>query len=226
MFCPQCRAEYRAGFSRCSDCDVALVDSLVDENAMSPITKTSVREERLFQYPLEWVKTRRFKEEYELHSGDNVVATLKCGGSEDDATGQSVEGCWTFNQGLSKTTIRVCDSDTDLALFQWARPFRRQGNSNWLSELGPWLKPGPMTGTLMFSGGGKFRLTTKSFFGRNWEFQTETGTPLVRFTAGARFFPRFSTEVEILPTAGELSSLWVLVFLAGYFGIATFRASS
>ena len=28
MFCPQCRAEYRAGFVRCSDCNVELVDHL------------------------------------------------------------------------------------------------------------------------------------------------------------------------------------------------------
>jgi Putative prokaryotic signal transducing protein len=31
MFCPQCRAEYRAGFRRCSDCDVELVDQLPTE---------------------------------------------------------------------------------------------------------------------------------------------------------------------------------------------------
>src|SRR5260370_36574106 len=28
MFCPQCRAEYRGGFFRCSDCDIPLVDQL------------------------------------------------------------------------------------------------------------------------------------------------------------------------------------------------------
>jgi hypothetical protein len=28
MFCPQCKAEYRTGFTRCSDCDVNLVSSL------------------------------------------------------------------------------------------------------------------------------------------------------------------------------------------------------
>ena len=28
MFCPQCKAEYRDGFSRCSDCDIALVAEL------------------------------------------------------------------------------------------------------------------------------------------------------------------------------------------------------
>ena len=28
MFCPQCKAEYRAGFTKCSDCDVDLVKEL------------------------------------------------------------------------------------------------------------------------------------------------------------------------------------------------------
>src|SRR5271156_5106593 len=28
MFCPDCKAEYRPGFTRCSDCDVALVEQL------------------------------------------------------------------------------------------------------------------------------------------------------------------------------------------------------
>jgi hypothetical protein len=28
MFCPNCRAEYRAGFAQCSDCEVNLVESL------------------------------------------------------------------------------------------------------------------------------------------------------------------------------------------------------
>ena len=28
MFCPQCKAEYRSGFTRCADCDVELVDQL------------------------------------------------------------------------------------------------------------------------------------------------------------------------------------------------------
>jgi hypothetical protein len=30
LFCPKCGAEYREGFCRCADCDVALVDSLPD----------------------------------------------------------------------------------------------------------------------------------------------------------------------------------------------------
>ncbi len=30
MFCPKCKAEYRVGFTLCSDCGVALVDLLPD----------------------------------------------------------------------------------------------------------------------------------------------------------------------------------------------------
>jgi hypothetical protein len=33
MFCPECRAEYRAGFTRCSDCDVDLVQELSESHA-------------------------------------------------------------------------------------------------------------------------------------------------------------------------------------------------
>jgi hypothetical protein len=32
MFCPECRAEYRAGFTHCSDCDVDLVESLPESD--------------------------------------------------------------------------------------------------------------------------------------------------------------------------------------------------
>jgi len=40
MFCPECKAEYRAGFTRCSDCDVDLVEalSLSDNSAKNELT--------------------------------------------------------------------------------------------------------------------------------------------------------------------------------------------
>jgi len=31
MFCPQCKAEYRQGFTRCADCDVELVENYVEQ---------------------------------------------------------------------------------------------------------------------------------------------------------------------------------------------------
>ena len=35
MFCPQCKAEYRPGFTHCSDCDVDLVEKLPEEEPLS-----------------------------------------------------------------------------------------------------------------------------------------------------------------------------------------------
>jgi hypothetical protein len=35
MFCPGCKAEYRAGFTRCSDCNVALVEHLEETHVHS-----------------------------------------------------------------------------------------------------------------------------------------------------------------------------------------------
>ena len=40
MICPQCETEYREGITRCSDCDVALVDDLATaayDEALSPL---------------------------------------------------------------------------------------------------------------------------------------------------------------------------------------------
>ena len=36
MFCPVCKAEYRQGFRRCADCDVALVDVLPTQAMVTP----------------------------------------------------------------------------------------------------------------------------------------------------------------------------------------------
>ena len=43
MFCPQCRVEYRPGFTHCTDCDVDLVhESLLDPGAHHQVRKTDV----------------------------------------------------------------------------------------------------------------------------------------------------------------------------------------
>lgn len=39
MFCPQCKAEYRPGFTRCADCDVELVENYA-EAARHPLAKS------------------------------------------------------------------------------------------------------------------------------------------------------------------------------------------
>jgi hypothetical protein len=44
MFCPQCEVEYRAGFSRCSDCDVDLVERLAEPGSDPEPSDVSLRE--------------------------------------------------------------------------------------------------------------------------------------------------------------------------------------
>jgi hypothetical protein len=43
MFCPECKAEYRPGFTRCSDCDVDLVEALSPaDNSANELTDSSL----------------------------------------------------------------------------------------------------------------------------------------------------------------------------------------
>ena len=41
-YCPECRYEYRAGFSRCPDCDVSLVEELPEEKVERPVETVCV----------------------------------------------------------------------------------------------------------------------------------------------------------------------------------------
>jgi hypothetical protein len=45
MYCPQCKAEYRRGFTRCSDCDVELVENYV-EAVRHPLAKKVAASEK------------------------------------------------------------------------------------------------------------------------------------------------------------------------------------
>jgi hypothetical protein len=51
MYCPQCRAEYRDGFTECSDCRVALIDAAPAE----PDWIHTVREARRRHTRLGWI---------------------------------------------------------------------------------------------------------------------------------------------------------------------------
>jgi hypothetical protein len=52
MICPNCKAEYREGFTRCNDCDVYLVNSLPEIKETSveepQVTKEDINEDLTF----------------------------------------------------------------------------------------------------------------------------------------------------------------------------------
>ncbi|MGH9733627.1 MAG: hypothetical protein ACRD8A_03420 [Candidatus Acidiferrales bacterium] len=54
MFCPSCKAEYRQGFTRCSDCDVDLVSHLPTD-----VPTNAIREEDRDRPTLLWTGTSR-----------------------------------------------------------------------------------------------------------------------------------------------------------------------
>src|SRR4029077_1092326 len=45
MFCPECKAEYRQGFTRCADCDVDLVENYA-EALRHPLAKKAIASEK------------------------------------------------------------------------------------------------------------------------------------------------------------------------------------
>jgi hypothetical protein len=70
MFCPECNAEYREGFARCSDCDVPLVDALPPEE-MDPIRGS---EEATVFVTRDMVEAETVKELLEVNGIDAYIS--------------------------------------------------------------------------------------------------------------------------------------------------------
>jgi hypothetical protein len=143
---------------------------------------------------LKWVQPSAWKMEYELHAADELIATLRFRSSFGSfATAESADGCWTFKRvgfWQTRVTIRVCGSETDIALFK---------NNTWSGG-----------GTLELPDGQKI-LATTNLWQTNLELKNETGEVLVRFkTAG---FLHLSVTVEIQPGAAGVPELpWLVMF--------------
>jgi len=71
---------------------------------------------------LKWVQPSAWKMQYELRTGDELIATLRFRSSFGSfATAESEDGCWTFKRvGFWRTraTIRGCESETNIAMFK------------------------------------------------------------------------------------------------------------
>ena len=79
---------------------------------------------------LKWLQPNWLKMEYELHAGEEVVATLRFRSSFGTlATAQSADGCWTFKRvGFSKpasrcalVTAKTSQASGDLKLIHSSR---------------------------------------------------------------------------------------------------------
>ena len=78
MFCPQCKAEYRAGFIRCSDCDVELVSQL-------PVDPIPVDPARSLVDHLELVVVRTYTNQFDA---DVARSALEAAGIEPVLRGE------------------------------------------------------------------------------------------------------------------------------------------
>jgi hypothetical protein len=160
-----------------------------------------------YQRPLKWVQPKMFHEAYELRSGDELIATLTFRGiASTFATSESEDGTWTFKRvgfWQNKATIRNFGSDKDLAVFK---------NNTWTSG-----------GTLLFTNGNSYKATT-NFWMTNYEFQKESGEPIIRFKYGGVF--HLSSEVDILPEARTLPEIPILVMFGWYLAVMLYMDSS
>jgi hypothetical protein len=146
---------------------------------------------------LKWVQPSAMKMNYELHAGDEVAATLRFRSSWGTfAKGEGADGCWTFKRvgfWQTRVTIRVCDADTEIALFR---------NNTWTGG-----------GTLELSDGRRLRATTNLWQTQS-EFQDEAGEALIRLRSAGLI--HLSAIVEIQPSARRLPELPWIVMLGWY----------
>lgn len=147
--------------------------------------------------PLKWTQPSAFRMQYELLSGEEVLAALAFRSSFGTlATAETADGCWTFKRvGFWQTrlTIRPCGEEEDLAVFK---------NNTWSGG-----------GTLEFPDGRIFRATT-NFWKTRLEFHNLADEVLVVFHSGGFF--HLSADVEITPNGASAPELPLVLCLGLY----------
>jgi hypothetical protein len=155
---------------------------------------------------LTWTQTVSGVDDYELHAGAQLVATLyfppSWGVKESAATGETSDGCWMFNSHWGDgASISTCGAD---------------------HELGRFTKDKGDTGAVELPGGRQLLLVPLT----NWmsrpavrELQTESGAPLARLTITPGW-TRLSGTVLIHPAAANLPELPWAVILMWYLAMA------
>ncbi|MEJ7653483.1 MAG: hypothetical protein WKH64_09180 [Chloroflexia bacterium] len=157
---------------------------------------------------LVWRKPRSLKEEYELHAGDDVAATLHWPRSYGSLAEAAAEGgSWTFKRSgfwRVRATIRTAGSDADIAVF----------DPRWTGD-----------GALTFATGATYRWERAHFWGSRYEWRNTENEPLVRFATKAGLL-RTEAAVELEPAARALPELQLLTLFGWYLLVMGIRDSS
>jgi hypothetical protein len=143
---------------------------------------------------LRWRQPSAMRQQYELHAGETLVATLNFRSDWGSlAIGESGDGCWSFKRvGFWQThaTVRACDSEIDIATFQ---------HNTWSGG-----------GTLTSANGLTFNLTTNTWQTRLDVLDTQQ-LPLLHYENGGWF--KLGATLTVAPQALALADLpWLALF--------------
>lgn len=129
---------------------------------------------------LVWSQPMLSRREFELHSGSDLVATLKWHRQFGSlATGECADGAWTFKRAgflRPKVIVRPADSEVEIAQYE----------AGWAGG-----------GQLLFSGGRGYYWRQRSFWHNVWAFENETGEIVTQFRADLHVF-KHKVQLTIL----------------------------
>jgi hypothetical protein len=148
----------------------------------------------LIDSPLRWTQPHVFDREWELHLGDETVATLTFRSAFGSlATARCADGSWTFKRvgfWQTRATVRAEGAADDLAVFE---------HNTWSGG-----------GTLTLAGGRPIRVTT-NFWQSKIEFQASDDAVLLRYVTEG--FLRQEAQLEVMPSLRRMRETpWLILF--------------
>jgi hypothetical protein len=147
--------------------------------------------------PLLWMQPKAMQQQFELHGGDEVLASIRWESSwRSRATAETAEGSWSFRrQGFRQQVVIESNwGDAELPTLQ----------RSWTGKA-----------TLSFPDGHSYLWRRNGFWGIKRVWTTPEGEPLLNFTTRQGFL-KTGGEVEIAPLAAALPELALLVTLGWY----------
>jgi hypothetical protein len=147
--------------------------------------------------PLLWVQPRAMKQQFELRSGDEVLAVMRWESSwRSGAAAETAQESWSFKRQGFRQQVVIESSEENSAV-----PTLKRG---WTSNA-----------ALLFPDGHSFLWKRQGFWGVKRVWATLDGVPLLSFKVRSGFV-KTGGEVEIHPIAADLPELALLMTLGWY----------